>query len=105
MGFKASKTMRRANSPGSLWVRIFAIANSLVILKIVAAIHWEALRLWLKGARLVPRLSSRLPSRLASNPHAAAANAVNIILASGQPHDYTTSALPAASSREGALVQ
>ena len=23
--------------------------------KIVAAIHWEALRLWLKGARLVPR--------------------------------------------------
>ena len=27
----------------------------LVTLKIVAAIHWEALRLWLKGARLVPR--------------------------------------------------
>src|SRR5258708_2359462 len=32
-------------------------------LKIVAAIHWQALRLWLKGARLVPR------------PDAAAANA------------------------------
>jgi len=27
----------------------------LVTLKIIAAIHWEALRLWLKGARLVPR--------------------------------------------------
>lgn len=29
----------------------------LVTLKIMAAIHWEALRLWLKGARLVPRPS------------------------------------------------
>jgi DUF1365 family protein len=27
----------------------------LVSFKIVAAIHWEALRLWLKGARLVPK--------------------------------------------------
>ena len=27
----------------------------LVTMKIMAAIHWEALRLWLKGARLVPR--------------------------------------------------
>ena len=27
----------------------------LVTLKIMAAIHWEALRLWIKGARLVPR--------------------------------------------------
>ena len=27
----------------------------LVTFKIVAAIHWEALRLWLKGAKLVPR--------------------------------------------------
>lgn len=27
----------------------------LVTFKIMAAIHWEALRLWLKGARLVPR--------------------------------------------------
>jgi DUF1365 family protein len=29
-------------------------ALPLVTLKIVAAIHWQALRLWLKGARLVP---------------------------------------------------
>jgi len=30
-------------------------ALPLVTVKIMAAIHWEALRLWLKGARLVPR--------------------------------------------------
>jgi len=35
----------------------------LLTFKIIAAIHWEALRLWLKGARLVPR------------PRAASANA------------------------------
>jgi DUF1365 family protein len=38
-------------------------ALPLLTFKIIAAIHWEALRLWLKGARLVPR------------HHAAAANA------------------------------
>ncbi|MBR0712898.1 DUF1365 domain-containing protein [Bradyrhizobium liaoningense] len=31
------------------------LALPLVTFKIIAAIHWEALRLWLKGARLVPR--------------------------------------------------
>ena len=31
----------------------------LVTLKIMAAIHWEALRLWLKGARLVPRRTTQ----------------------------------------------
>lgn len=31
------------------------VSLPLVTLKIVAAIHWEALRLWIKGARLVPR--------------------------------------------------
>ena len=31
------------------------IVLPLVGLKIIAAIHWEALRLWLKGIRLVPR--------------------------------------------------
>ncbi len=44
---------RRALTSGAL-LRSF-VALPLVTLKIVAAIHWEALRLWLKGARLVPR--------------------------------------------------
>jgi uncharacterized protein len=33
------------------------IALPFVTFKVVAAIHWEALRLWLKGVRLVPRLA------------------------------------------------
>jgi uncharacterized protein len=73
-------------------------ALPLVTLKIVAAIHWEALRLWLKGARLVPR------------PNNAPANAaLNTSLASGGRNDYTGAALSAAGresgSRESALVQ
>jgi len=31
------------------------LALPLQTLKVIAAIHWEALRLWIKGARLVPR--------------------------------------------------
>jgi DUF1365 family protein len=34
-------------------------------LKIVGAIHWEALRLWLKGVRLVPRLQAAPQSHFA----------------------------------------
>jgi DUF1365 family protein len=57
-------------------------ALPLVTFKIVAAIHWEALRLWLKGARLVPR------------PHAAPANAAcKTTLAAGEHTDYTQAAL------------
>ena len=41
------------------------VALPLVTLKIVAAIHWEALRLWLKGARLVPRSNAADNSGLA----------------------------------------
>src|SRR6202035_5504343 len=41
------------------------VALPLVTFKIVAAIHWQALRLWLKGVRPVPR------------PHAATANDCN----------------------------
>ena len=44
---------RRALTTGTL-LRSF-VALPLVTLKIVAAIHWEALRLWLKGARLAAR--------------------------------------------------
>ena len=76
---------------GLVFAAFFALP--LVAFKIVAAVHWQALRLWLKGARLTPR------------PDAATASPVNIILAAGEPRDYTGSALPAAGSRESALVQ
>ena len=51
----------------------------LVTMKIMAAIHWEALRLWLKGARLVPRKDA----------------ALNTGLASADGNDYTSPALSA----------
>jgi hypothetical protein len=51
-----SGTRRRLTS-GAL-LRTFA-ALPLVTFKIIAAIHWEALRLWLKGARLVPRPTAK----------------------------------------------
>jgi DUF1365 family protein len=56
----------------------------LLSLKIVAAIHWEALRLWLKGARLVPR------------PNAAPAKSADTGLATGKRNDYTGTALSGA---------
>ena len=61
-----------------------ALLRSLVSLplhpfKIVAAIHWEALRLWLKGARLVPRRNA----------------AYDTGLATAKSSDYTSAALPA----------
>src|SRR6202166_4788782 len=70
----------------------------LVTFKIVAAIHCEALRLWLKGARLVPRV------------HAAPANvAFNTGLAIGGSAAYTVTSRSAAGrepgSRESALVR
>lgn len=53
----------------------------LVTFKIMAAIHWEALRLWLKGARLVPRpkVNAKAPSN---------APAANTGLASEQSRAY-----------------
>lgn len=44
-------------------------ALPLISFKIVAAIHWEALRLWLKGVRLVPRPIATSNSRFAAPPH------------------------------------
>jgi DUF1365 family protein len=70
---------RRALSTAAL-LRSF-IALPLVTLKIVAAIHWEALRLWLKGARLVPR--------------SAAADAKAPTLPVGEGNQYARLALPA----------
>jgi hypothetical protein len=43
---------RRALTSASL-ARTF-MALPFVTAKIIAAIHWQALRLWLKGAKLVP---------------------------------------------------
>jgi uncharacterized protein len=52
------------------------VSLPLVTLKIVAAIHWEALRLWLKGARLAPR------------PDTAPGGASDTGLASRERHAY-----------------
>ena len=64
---------RRALTSAQLLRSFFALP--LVTLKIVAAIHWEALRLWLKGARLAPRPGANVQSgsntRLASGKSAA----------------------------------
>jgi DUF1365 family protein len=68
---------RRALNTGELLRSMFSLP--LVTLKIVAAIHWEALRLWLKGARLVPRQNA----------------ASNSGLAIGRSNDYTSPALSA----------
>jgi uncharacterized protein len=38
-----------------------------VTIKIMAAIHWEALRLWLKGVRLVPRRTDKIDGSLAAD--------------------------------------
>ena len=40
-------------------------ALPLVTLKIITAIHWEALGLWLKGVRLVPRPNTTFDRGLA----------------------------------------
>jgi DUF1365 family protein len=72
---------RRALTKSALLRSFFALP--LVILKIVAAIHWEALRLWLKGARLVPR------------PNTAVAKGLDTTLAAGGRDGYNGCALPA----------
>ncbi len=75
---------RRALTTAQLLRSFFAFP--LVTLKILAAIHWEALRLWVKGARLVPRRT------------AAGADDDNIGLASGKHAAYTGAELQAQGS-------
>jgi DUF1365 family protein len=58
-------------------------ALPLVTLKIIVAIHWEALRLWRKGMKLVPR-----------QKHAAETG-----LAAGKSSDYTSPVLSARGRR------
>ena len=83
---------RRALTTAAL-VRSFC-SLPLVTLKIVAAIHWEALRLWLKGVRPVPR------------PTVTGAKPVNTVLATGECNDYSGTVLSAVgrepASRESA---
>jgi DUF1365 family protein len=81
---------RRALTTAALLRAFFSLP--LVTLKIVGAIHWEALRLWLKGARPVPR------------PNVAPANAaaLDITLASGERNDYTEAALSVAAAAKPA---
>lgn len=83
---------RHALTTAALLRSLFSLP--LVTFKIVAAIHWEALRLWAKGARLVPRPSA-VPA--------------NTCLATAKRNDYTGSTLSAVGRkpepRESALVQ
>ena len=87
---------RHALTTAALLRSLFALP--LVTFKIVAAIHWEALRLWVKGARLVPRTNT-----------ATAKAACNTGLAIARRADYTGATLSAAGrepgSRESALVR
>jgi len=55
---------RKSLTTAVLWRAFFALP--LVTFKIVAAIHWEALRLWLKGTRLVPRQNAACETGLAT---------------------------------------
>ena len=68
---------RRTLNTAELLRAFFAFP--LVTLKIVAAIHWEALRLWVKGVRLVPRTNAAPTARLAT----------------AKSNDYTSPALSA----------
>jgi uncharacterized protein len=68
---------RRDLTTSALLRSLFALP--LVTFKIVAAIHWEALRLWLKGARLAPRHNAALGTGLAA----------------AERNDYTSAALSA----------
>ena len=58
-------------------------ALPVVTVKIIAAIHWEALRLWLKGVRLAPRPNAAIDSGLAI----------------GKENDYTSPVLSARGKR------
>jgi hypothetical protein len=75
---------RRALTTRTL-LRAF-VTLPLLTLKIIGAIHWEALRLWLKGVRLVPRPEPRPEPRSDS----ATAKADNTSLASGKNRAYIT---------------
>jgi DUF1365 family protein len=73
----------------------------LVTLKIVAPIHWEALRLWVKGARLVPRPTSATGHTAFNTVSNTVSDTVsNTVLASSKSTAYTA---PEPLARGGAL--
>ncbi len=79
---------RRAMTTRSLLGSLFALP--LVTFKIVAAIHWEALRLWLKGATLVSEAaakSAEAGDRLASAPSGAMTSGIRT--SAGAPLEST----------------
>lgn len=73
----ASQTARRVPLSDSALAKAFA-GHPLMALKVIGGIHWEALRLWLKGAPLQPRpvapeLQVSVPAPLVLNPVARSA--------------------------------
>ena len=76
---------------GPTLAALFA-ALPLVTFKIMAAIHWEALRLWIKGAKFVPR-----PAQSESQPAFAGLE--------GDAYIVDASASDQTASRENALVR
>lgn len=84
---------RRALTTPAL-LRAFG-AFPLVTFKIIAAIHWEALRLWIKGARMVPRGTAP-----ASEKTGYAASGTGAYMVQASPADG-----PTAARRENALVR
>jgi DUF1365 family protein len=58
--FRAGLSLSRLEMSDRNLARLF-VAHPLVTLKVVGAIHWQALRLWLKGAKFHRRPT---PARL-----------------------------------------
>jgi DUF1365 family protein len=81
---------RRALTTAALLRSLFSLP--LVTFKIVAAIHWEALRLWLKGVRLVPRATA-----------APTQGGINTGLATRDRNDYTGTVLSGTGQKSGQL--
>ena len=65
----ATMTGRRVPLTATSLLRA-AIAFPLMTQKVIVAIHWQALRLWLKGARPVPRPKQSEPEPLEQRPAA-----------------------------------
>jgi uncharacterized protein len=58
---------RRTLTTGELLRSFFSLPA--VTAKIIVAIYWEALRLWLKGVRFVPRQNDSIDGSLATDTH------------------------------------